>query len=100
MRALRAPTSSLRVTHSIEPPCGKERQECMEDPLLYEETNNLVYLHATLLETLRVYRTISKIVRYVTCDDILQNGTYVPAGSYIILCGKDKVCMGRRLFRI
>ncbi|XP_049405449.1 cytochrome P450 86A1-like [Solanum stenotomum] len=74
-----------KVTHSIESPCGEETQEWMKDPLTYEEVNSLVYLHATLLETLRLYPAVPKIVRYAICDDILPDGTYVPAGSDIIL---------------
>ncbi|KAG5603539.1 hypothetical protein H5410_025031 [Solanum commersonii] len=66
-------------------PCGEETQEWMKDPLTYEEVNSLVYLHATLLETLRLYPAVPKIVRYAICDDILPDGTYVPAGSDIIL---------------
>ncbi|KAG5568222.1 hypothetical protein H5410_064761 [Solanum commersonii] len=86
-----------KVTHSIEPPYGKETQECMEDPLLYEETNNLVYLHATLLETLRVYRTISKIVRYVTYDDILQNGTHEDGYKFATFDGGSRICIAKYL---
>ncbi|KAH0668432.1 hypothetical protein KY289_022925 [Solanum tuberosum] len=71
-----------KVTHSIE---SQEIQEWMKDPLTYEEVNSLVYLHATLLETLRLYPAVPKIVRYAICDDILPDGTYVPAGSDIIL---------------
>ncbi|KAH0749138.1 hypothetical protein KY290_028370 [Solanum tuberosum] len=74
-----------KVTNSIESPCGEETQECIEEPLSYEEINSLVYLHATLLETLRLYPSFPRIVRYVTSDDILSDGTYVPAGSDIIL---------------
>ncbi|XP_059286945.1 cytochrome P450 86A1-like [Lycium ferocissimum] len=64
---------------------GEDTQKWMEEPLSYEEINSLVYLHATLLETLRLYPSVPRIVRYAISDDILPDGTYVPAGSDIIL---------------
>ncbi|XP_060171901.1 cytochrome P450 86A1-like [Lycium barbarum] len=64
---------------------GEDTQKWMEEPLSYEEINSLVYLHATLLETLRLYPSVPRIVRYAISDDILADGTYVPAGSDIIL---------------
>ncbi|KAK4715180.1 hypothetical protein R3W88_013518 [Solanum pinnatisectum] len=52
----------------------KKTQEWMKDPLTYEEVNSLVYLHATLLETLRLYPAVPKVVRYAICDDIKRIG--------------------------
>ncbi|KAF3665272.1 hypothetical protein T459_27153 [Capsicum annuum] len=75
-----------KVTNFIEKPCDQETQDqWTEEPLSYEEINSLVYLHATLLESLRLYPAVPRIVRYAICDDILPDGTYVPAGSDIML---------------
>ncbi|KAK4375174.1 hypothetical protein RND71_005851 [Anisodus tanguticus] len=57
----------------------------MEEPLSYEEINSLVYLHATLLETLGLYPSIPRTVRCAISDDILPDRTYVTAGTDIIL---------------
>ncbi|KAM3308573.1 cytochrome 86A1-like [Capsicum chacoense] len=74
-----------KVTDSIELPREEEIQEWMEESLSYEEINSLVYIHATLLETLRLYPSFPRMVRYAIFDDILPDGTYVPAGTDVIL---------------
>ncbi|KAG5601432.1 hypothetical protein H5410_032802 [Solanum commersonii] len=75
-----------KITNSIESPCGEETQEWIEEPLSYEEINSFVYLHVTLLETLRLYPSFPRIVRYVTSDDILPGGTFL---DDICVCGED-----------
>ncbi|XP_006348808.1 cytochrome P450 86A1-like [Solanum tuberosum] len=64
---------------------GKDKVALWRKDTRMDEINSLVYLHAMLLETLRLYPAVPKIVRYAICDDILPDGTYVPAGSDIIL---------------
>ncbi|KAI0493705.1 hypothetical protein KFK09_023829 [Dendrobium nobile] len=54
-----------------------------EAPLDYEELDRLVYLKATLSETLRLYPSVPENTKYVVADDLLPDGTFVPAGSSI-----------------
>ncbi|CAN1282391.1 Cytochrome P450 86A1 [Linum perenne] len=54
-----------------------------EEPLTFDEADKLVYLKASLAETLRLYPSVPEDFKYVVEDDILPDGTVVPAGSSV-----------------
>lgn len=62
---------------------GEDRSKWVEDPLDFDELDRLVYLKAALAETLRFYPSVPEDSKYVVSDDILPDGTFVPAGSSI-----------------
>ncbi|KAL5213891.1 hypothetical protein ABZP36_003043 [Zizania latifolia] len=52
-------------------------------PLDFEELDHLVYLKAALSETLRLYPSVPEDSKHVVADDVLPDGTFVPAGSSV-----------------
>ncbi|RWR91695.1 cytochrome P450 86A22 [Cinnamomum micranthum f. kanehirae] len=62
---------------------GGDTKKWVEDPLGFEEVDRLVYLRAALTETLRLYPSVPEDSKHVVKDDILPDGTFVPAGSAI-----------------
>ncbi|XP_073152250.1 cytochrome P450 86A22-like [Henckelia pumila] len=62
---------------------GSDISKWVEDPLVFEEVDRLIYLKAALSETLRLYPSVPEDSKHVVCDDILPDGTFVPAGSSI-----------------
>lgn len=54
-----------------------------EEPLVFEEADQLVYLKAALSETLRLYPSVPEDSKHVVNDDVLPDGTFVPAGSSV-----------------
>ncbi|XP_073271252.1 cytochrome P450 86A1-like [Primulina huaijiensis] len=62
---------------------GKDTQKWIEDPLTFDEADQLVYLKAALAETLRLYPSVPEDFKYVVSDDILPDGTELPAGSTV-----------------
>lgn len=55
----------------------------ISEPLTFEEVDRLVYLKAALSETLRLYPSVPEDSKYVVADDVLPDGTFVPAGSSV-----------------
>ncbi|GAB4859975.1 hypothetical protein Ancab_011454 [Ancistrocladus abbreviatus] len=55
----------------------------VEEPLAFDEADKLVYLKAALSETLRLYPSVPEDFKYVVSDDVLPDGTRVPAGSTV-----------------
>ncbi|KAJ7952286.1 putative Cytochrome P450 [Quillaja saponaria] len=55
----------------------------VEEPLVFEEVDRLIYLKAALSETLRLYPSVPQDSKHVIKDDVLPNGTFVPAGSAV-----------------
>ncbi|KMT12085.1 hypothetical protein BVRB_5g100400 [Beta vulgaris subsp. vulgaris] len=53
------------------------------DPLEFEEVDRLIYLKAALSETLRLYPSVPEDSKHVVADDVLPDGTFVPAGSAV-----------------
>ncbi|KAG6575179.1 Cytochrome P450 86A8, partial [Cucurbita argyrosperma subsp. sororia] len=49
----------------------------------FEEIDRLIYLKAALTETLRLYPSVPEDSKHVVADDILPDGTFVPAGSSV-----------------
>lgn len=62
---------------------GSDTSKWVEDPLEFEEVDQLVYLKAALSETLRLYPSVPQDSKHVIADDILPSGTFVPGGSSI-----------------
>ncbi|KAK4262774.1 hypothetical protein QN277_028286 [Acacia crassicarpa] len=62
---------------------GSAVSKWMDDPLVFEEVDRLVYLKAALSETLRLYPSVPEDSKYVVKDDVLPSGTFVPAGTSV-----------------
>ena len=62
---------------------GSDVSKWVEEPLVFEEVDRLVYLKAALSETLRLYPSVPEDSKHVVNDDVLPNGTFVPAGSAV-----------------
>lgn len=62
---------------------GTDTSTWLDDPLVFEEVDQLTYLKAALSETLRLYPSVPEDSKHVTADDVLPDGTVVPAGSSI-----------------
>ncbi|KAL1217088.1 Cytochrome P450 86A4 [Cardamine amara subsp. amara] len=55
----------------------------MEEPLGFDEIDRLVYMKAAISETLRLFPSVPEDSKHVENDDILPDGTFVPAGSSV-----------------
>lgn len=62
---------------------GADHKKWVEDPLVFDEVDRLIYLKAALSETLRLYPSVPEDSKHVVSDDVLPDGTFVPAGSSI-----------------
>ncbi|KAL0533590.1 hypothetical protein IC582_027628 [Cucumis melo] len=62
---------------------GDDPRRWIEEPLVFDEADKLVYLKAALAETLRLYPSVPEDFKYVVADDVLPDGTFVPAGSTV-----------------
>ncbi|KNA25514.1 hypothetical protein SOVF_005990 [Spinacia oleracea] len=62
---------------------GSDTTKWTEEPLEFEEVDRLMYLKAALSETLRLYPSVPEDSKHVIADDVLPDGTFVPAGSAI-----------------
>lgn len=62
---------------------GDDQTKWLEEPLVFDEADRLIYLKAALAETLRLYPSVPEDFKYVVSDDILPDGTYVPAGTTV-----------------
>ncbi|KAL8106904.1 cytochrome P450 86A22-like [Apium graveolens] len=62
---------------------GKDIFKWLNEPLIFEEADRLIYLKAALSETLRLYPSVPEDSKHVIADDILPDGTAVLAGSSI-----------------
>ncbi|KAK9279765.1 hypothetical protein L1049_013447 [Liquidambar formosana] len=59
---------------------GEDTCMWFDEPLGFEEVDRLIYLKAALSETLRLYPSVPEDSKHVVADDILPDGTFVPAG--------------------
>ena len=62
---------------------GNDTSKWVQEPLVFEEVDRLMYLKAALSETLRLYPSVPEDSKHVVADDILPSGTFVPKGSSI-----------------
>jgi len=62
---------------------GADMEKWTDEPLGFEEVDRLVYLKAALSETLRLYPSVPEDSKHVVKDDVLPDGTFVPAGSSV-----------------
>ncbi|GMI81728.1 hydroxylase of root suberized tissue, cytochrome P450, family 86, subfamily A, polypeptide 1 [Hibiscus trionum] len=62
---------------------GPDHKKWLQEPLVFDEADKLVYLKAALAETLRLYPSVPQDFKYVVQDDVLPDGTFVPAGSTV-----------------
>ncbi|CAI0475588.1 unnamed protein product [Linum tenue] len=71
------------ITTVLKETRGEDPKKWVEDPLTFDEADKLVYLKASLAETLRLYPSVPEDFKYVVADDVLPDGTVVPAGSSV-----------------
>ncbi|MBA0622718.1 hypothetical protein Godav_008234 [Gossypium davidsonii] len=62
---------------------GPDPKKWVEEPLAFDEADRLIYLKAALTETLRLYPSVPQDFKYVVEDDVLPDGTFVPAFSTV-----------------
>lgn len=62
---------------------GNNIPSWLDEPLGFEEIDRLIYLKAALTETLRLYPSVPEDSKHVVADDVLPDGTFVPAGSSV-----------------
>ncbi|KAM7511973.1 hypothetical protein LguiB_010848 [Lonicera macranthoides] len=62
---------------------GDDVASWVDEPLGFEEVDHLTYLKAALTETLRLYPSVPEDSKHVVADDMLPDGTFVPAGSSV-----------------
>ncbi|KAI9109141.1 hypothetical protein K1719_019764 [Acacia pycnantha] len=62
---------------------GGDHRKWTEEALDFDEADRLVYLKAALAETLRLYPSVPQDFKYAVADDVLPDGTFVPAGSTV-----------------
>ncbi|CAI9094097.1 OLC1v1029764C1 [Oldenlandia corymbosa var. corymbosa] len=62
---------------------GDDVSKWLDEPLVFEEVDRLMYLKGALSETLRLYPSVPEDSKHVIADDTLPDGTFVPAGSNI-----------------
>ncbi|KAL5859683.1 hypothetical protein ACOSQ4_000979 [Xanthoceras sorbifolium] len=62
---------------------GEDTPKWVDEPLGFEEVDRLIYLKAALSETLRLYPSVPEDSKHVIRDDVLPDGTFVPAGSSV-----------------
>ncbi|KAK8693528.1 hypothetical protein V6N13_071108 [Hibiscus sabdariffa] len=53
------------------------------EPLGFEELDRLIYLKVALSKTLRLYTSVPEDSKHVVANDVLSDGTFVPAGSSV-----------------
>uniref|UniRef100_A0ACD5WHU8 Uncharacterized protein n=1 Tax=Avena sativa TaxID=4498 RepID=A0ACD5WHU8_AVESA len=73
----------LEIASVLRETRGDDTARWAEEPLDFDELDRLVYLKAALSETLRLYPSVPQDSKYVVADDVLPDGTVVPAGSAI-----------------
>ncbi|CAJ2652449.1 unnamed protein product [Trifolium pratense] len=71
------------LTTVLEETRGSERQRWTEDPIDFGEADQLVYLKAALAETLRLYPSVPQDFKQAVADDVLPDGTVIPAGTTV-----------------
>ncbi|CAL1375304.1 unnamed protein product [Linum trigynum] len=62
---------------------GELSSSWFDEPLGFDEVDRLMYLKATLSETLRLYPSVPEDSKHVVSDDVLPTGVHVPAGSAV-----------------
>lgn len=71
------------ITAILKETRGEHPETWLEEPLEFHEADRLIYVKAALAETLRLYPSVPQDFKYVISDDVLPDGTYVPAGSNV-----------------
>ncbi|EPS59487.1 hypothetical protein M569_15318, partial [Genlisea aurea] len=62
---------------------GPDPETWTGEPLRFEEVDRLIYLKAALSETLRLFPSVPEDSKRAAADDVLPDGTFVPAGSSV-----------------
>ncbi|GAV81736.1 p450 domain-containing protein/Arch_ATPase domain-containing protein, partial [Cephalotus follicularis] len=62
---------------------GYDTSKWVDELLGFEEIDRLIYLKAALSESLRLYPSVPEDSKHVVADDVLPDGTFVPAGSSV-----------------
>ena len=82
-----------RIIQEVATVCGDE------DPdYSYDNVSELRYTHAVVMEILRLHPSVPNDHKYAVCDDVLPDGTFIPAGAAVawlpLAMGRDKNIWG------
>jgi cytochrome P450 len=85
------PEAVTKVRQEISDVCGIRG-------LMYEDMNQLPYLHAVISEALRLYPSVPVLAKVAADDDTWPDGSFVPKGTMVLYdiysMGKDKHIWG------
>ena len=81
------------ITQEVAKVCGNE------DPdYSFDKISELRYTHAVVMEILRLHPSVPNDHKYAVCDDVLPDGTFIPAGAAVawlpLAMGRDKNIWG------
>jgi cytochrome P450 len=89
------PEVAMKIRNEMERVLPEFASGHRSHPLTMEEVQQLVYLEATLKETLRLHPSVPVIPKTVLSDTVLSDGTFLPAGTEITI---PTYAMGRMAF--
>jgi fatty acid omega-hydroxylase len=62
---------------------GAHHRKWVQEPLVFDEADQLVYLKAKLAETLHLFLSVPKDFKYIFLEDVLPKKTSIPADSTV-----------------
>ena len=77
----RHPEVVTKIVQEVESVCGRKDAD-----FSYDTMAKLKYVHCVALEVLRLHPSVTNDPRYAKNDDVLPDGTRIPAGAGIDLC--------------
>lgn len=78
----RHPEVVIKIVQEVESVCGVGK----DADFSYDTMAKLKYVHCVALEVLRLHPSVTNDPRYAVKDDVLPDGTRIPAGAGIDLC--------------
>jgi len=63
---------------------GVDHRKCVQEPFVFDEADQLVYLKAALAKTLCLFPFVSEDFKYVVSNDVLPDDTFIPAGLTVM----------------
>ena len=90
---IKRPEIIENIVNEVAVVCGKE------DPdYSFDKISELRYTHAVVMEILRLHPSVPNDHKYAVDDDVLPDGTFIPAGSAVawlpLAMGRDKTIWG------